>query len=132
MGLFGSILACMILWQVAACTVMEPRRELVIWRGCDGKDHAADVTIHVGLPALECIALAARNGEGWAVAELILGFPALACVNVGPEDENRIRKAEIWHAPLAFDFTVQHELDHIKGRQHPRFLPFVHTENCNG
>jgi hypothetical protein len=109
---------------------MQPHQELLIWRGCDGKDHAADVAVHVGFPSFECLAVAAQ-GEAWgAVAEMVVGFPALACVIAGPEDADRIRKAEVWLFPINFDFVVTHEFNHIRGYSHPRMLPLLQRSGC--
>ena len=122
--LFWSILACLVAWQVAACTVMEPHRELVIWRGCDGMDHAADVSVQVGWPAFACIAAATEPED---VIAMVLGFPALGCAVVEAEDAYRVRRATVYLSPVNFDFVVAHEFDHVRGMEHPRGLSFARS-----
>ena len=123
MTLRSALLLCCAL--LGACSTMQPHRELIVYRGCDGRDHAVDVQVNVGLPALECIALAARNGDLYAVLEFLVAFPVLASVRAGPEDENRVRSAEMWVAPVNLDFVVTHEFDHVAGHDHPRALPLL-------
>lgn len=122
------IYASLLTLLLVGCSIAQPRQEVVIYKGCDGKDHATVVDVKVGFPGLECIALAAKEGEPLAVIGFILGFPALACVAMWQEDEDRIRKAVMWLYPINFDAIVDHEFRHLKGMEHPFFLPFAESD----
>ena len=127
MRLAAALVLCAAL---AGCAIAVPREEVVIYRGCDGKDHATIVEVKVGFPGLECIALAAQEGEVLAAIGLLLGFPALACVAIWPEDSDRVRKAVMWLYPVNLIATVEHEFDHLRGMHHPFFLPFLESSEC--
>lgn len=114
------------------CSIATPRKdELIIYRGCDEKDHATIVETKVGFPGLECLALAVQYPDPITIATFVVGFPAIACATVGEEDANRIRYATIWLYPINFDFVVVHEREHVKGMRHPAMLPFIHYPSCS-
>ena len=122
-----ALIGCVLL---AACSIAQPRQEVVIYKGCDGKDHATVVDVKVGLPAAECVVMAVQEGHWLTALGFVVAFPALACMAIWPEDADRIRQARMWLYPVNFDALVEHEMEHAKGLEHPFFLPFVHYDKC--
>ena len=118
-ALLGSITLCLlVLLLMGGCSTIPAtpaRTDTVIWRGCDGKDHAAIVRVFTGFAPAMCPARAWQLGyPGHAL--MYAGGMTAGCLFVSPPDADRIRYAELYALPI--ESVIAHELEHLHS-EHP-------------
>jgi hypothetical protein len=113
------------------CATVTPSRETVLYDRC-GVQHAVEIETRVGVPAVDCVVLAAKTGNWLVALSGVVGFPALGCATTWTyPNEPLFKKVLIVLAPWTFDFVVQHERAHAFGMGHPAFAPWAtHEQEC--
>lgn len=123
--LIGMIVGAIVYLLLAGCQSAPVRQELVIYKGCDGRDHASIVQVHVGLPPLQCPLRAYALGLH-ADAALYAVAGAFGCAFWSPVDQFRVRTAEVYVFPG--EPFLAHEMRHARGESHPVLGQFA--EEC--
>ena len=104
---------------LAGCATIAPGTRTDLYAGCDGATHAVEVETRVGLPWLDCTAIAARTGQ-LGVAALAFVGGAMGCATVWQPypNEPRFHKAIVILPPVTLEAIAEHEYAHTRGMRH--------------